>query len=42
MEVSTTVWSVTIGVTVAVLLFDVLIVGRRPHEPSMKECTVYI
>jgi len=41
-EVSTTVWTLTIGVTIAVLLFDVLIVGRRPHEPSMKECTVYI
>ncbi|MDQ3591751.1 MAG: TerC family protein [Actinomycetota bacterium] len=42
MEISATVWSLTIGVTIAVLLFDVLIVGRRPHEPSMKECTVYI
>ncbi len=42
MEVSTTVWSVTIGVTVAVLLFDVLIVGRRPHEPSFFYFTVYI
>ncbi len=42
MEVSTTAWSITIGVTVAVLLFDVLIVGRRPHEPSMTECTIAI
>jgi len=41
-DVSTTAWWVTIGTTVAVLIFDVLIVGRRPHEPSMKECTLYI
>jgi tellurite resistance protein TerC len=41
-DVSTTAWWVTIGVTLAVLIFDVLIVGRRPHEPSMKECTLYI
>ncbi len=42
MDVSTTAWWVTIGVTLTVLLFDVLIVARRPHEPSMKECTAYI
>jgi tellurite resistance protein TerC len=30
-------WWTTIGVTTAILLFDVLIVGRRPHEPSRKE-----
>ncbi len=42
MDVSTTAWWVTIGATVAVLLFDVLIIGRRPHEPSMRESTIYI
>ena len=42
MDVSNIAWYATIGVTIAVLLFDVLVVGRRPHEPSMKECTVYI
>ncbi len=31
------VWWVTVGVTIAVLLFDVVIVGRRPHEPSCRE-----
>ena len=40
MDVSALEWSITVGVTVAVLLFDVLIVARRPHEPTMRECTV--
>jgi len=30
-------WFVTIGVTTAVLLFDILWIGRRPHEPSKRE-----
>jgi tellurite resistance protein TerC len=42
MDVSTTAWWITIVVTIAVLTFDVVIVGRRPHEPSMKECGLYI
>ncbi|WP_193609630.1 TerC/Alx family metal homeostasis membrane protein [Nocardioides lijunqiniae] len=46
MEVSTLEWTITIGVTVAVLLFDVIVIARDPHEPTMKECaialTVYI
>jgi len=42
MSVSQTEWIVTIAVTVAVLLFDVVIVARRPHEPTMKECAVYL
>ena len=31
------VWYITIGVTLAVLIFDVFIIGRRPHTPSTKE-----
>jgi tellurite resistance protein TerC len=31
------VWYVTVAALVAFLVFDVFIVGRRPHEPSMKE-----
>jgi tellurite resistance protein TerC len=31
-------WAITIGVTVAVLLFDVIVIGRHPHEPSVREC----
>jgi tellurite resistance protein TerC len=45
-EVSTLEWAITIGVTVAVLLFDVVVIARDPHEPTMRECavalTVYI
>jgi len=37
-EVTTLEWSITIAVTVAVLLFDVFVIARDPHEPSMKEC----
>ena len=42
MDVSPLEWGITAGVTIAVLLFDVLIVARRPHEPSMRECTAYL
>jgi Membrane protein TerC, possibly involved in tellurium resistance len=31
------VWILTLGVTVVLLLIDVLIIGRRPHVPSMAE-----
>ena len=31
------VWAVTIAVTVGILLVDLLVIGRRPHEPSMRE-----
>jgi tellurite resistance protein TerC len=41
-DVSSTVWWVTGLLTVGFLLVDVLIIGRRPHEPSMKECAVYL
>jgi tellurite resistance protein TerC len=34
------VWWTTIIVTSAILLFDVVIIGRRPHEPTGKELTV--
>ncbi|MCG5431472.1 TerC family protein [Mycobacterium sp. MYCO198283] len=40
MNVSNLEWAVTIGVTIAVLLFDVVAIARRPHEPSMKECAI--
>jgi tellurite resistance protein TerC len=39
-EISGLEWAVTIGVTVAVLLFDVIVIARDPHEPSLKECAV--
>ncbi|GAB3654395.1 TerC family protein [Nocardioides korecus] len=40
MDVSPLVWWLTIGVTTAILLFDILVIGRRPHEPSKKEVSV--
>ena len=40
MDVSTLEWTITIGVTVAVLLFDVVVIARHPHEPSMRECVI--
>jgi len=40
MDVPTWLWWTTIVVTSAILLFDVVVIGRRPHEPSMKEVSV--
>ena len=40
MHVSPLVWWLTIGITSAVLLIDVLVIGRRPHEPSRREVGV--
>ncbi|MBB3749312.1 tellurite resistance protein TerC [Mycolicibacterium sp. BK634] len=42
MNVSPLEWFITIGVTVAVLLFDIIVVARRPHEPTMRECGIYL
>ena len=39
---SPTIWLVTIVVTVGVLLVDLVIIGRRPHEPSMKEVSTHL
>jgi tellurite resistance protein TerC len=36
-DVPTWLWSTTIVVTVGFLLVDVLVIGRRPHEPSTRE-----
>jgi tellurite resistance protein TerC len=40
MDVSALEWSITIAVTIAVLTFDVVVIARNPHEPSMRECTI--
>ncbi len=40
MHVSHLEWLLTLGVTVAVLLFDVFVIGRRPHEPTARECAI--
>ena len=39
---SPTIWIITVVVTVGVLLVDLLIIGRRPHEPSMKEVSTHL
>ncbi len=42
MHVTQLEWIVTLGVTIAVLLFDVIVIGRRPHEPSRRETATYL
>jgi tellurite resistance protein TerC len=37
MHVTPLAWWITILVTLAILLFDVFVIGRRPHEPSRRE-----
>ena len=40
MDVPQWVWWTTIIVTMSVLLFDLIVIGRRPHEPTTKEVSV--
>ncbi len=40
MDVSPLVWWITLGLTSALLIFDVVVIGRRPHEPSRREVTI--
>jgi tellurite resistance protein TerC len=42
MHVHLYAWIITVGVMVTILAIDVLIIGRRPHEPSMKEAGIFI
>jgi tellurite resistance protein TerC len=42
MDVHLYAWIITVGVMVLILAFDVLIIGRRPHEPSTKEAVTWI
>jgi tellurite resistance protein TerC len=37
MDVHLYTWLITVVVMIAILTVDVFIIGRRPHEPSMKE-----
>jgi len=37
MNVHLYAWIITVGLMVLILAFDLLIIGRRPHEPSMRE-----
>ena len=40
MEISSIEWTITIIATCAVLLFDVIVIARDPHEPSFRECAI--
>ena len=42
MDVSMSVWAVTLVVLLAVLALDFLIVARNPHEPSLREATLWV
>jgi tellurite resistance protein TerC len=42
MDVSLTVWVVTLVVTLTVLSMDFFIVARNPHEPSLREATLWV
>ena len=42
MHVTSTAWLITIAVMTVVLAADVFVIGRRPHEPSMKEAGLAI
>jgi tellurite resistance protein TerC len=35
-------WVITVVVMITILAIDVLVIGRRPHEPSMKEAGSFI
>jgi tellurite resistance protein TerC len=40
MHVTQLEWIITLAVTIAVLLFDVVVIGRRAHEPSKRELVI--
>ena len=42
MNVPTWLWVASITLLVGLLAFDVFVIGRRPHEPSMRECAIAI
>ncbi|MDQ1616007.1 MAG: tellurite resistance protein TerC [Actinomycetota bacterium] len=42
MDVPHWLWLASVGLLVGLLAVDVLVIGRRPHEPSLRECSVGI
>ena len=42
MNVPTWLWIASIALLVGLLAVDVFIIGRRPHEPTMRECAIAI
>jgi tellurite resistance protein TerC len=41
-HVSLLIWAITLVGLIAVLVADLLIIGRRPHEPSMREAAAWV
>jgi tellurite resistance protein TerC len=41
-EVAGWLWTVTLVGLSAIVLFDLVLVSRRPHEPSIRECTLWV
>ncbi|GGO84313.1 integral membrane protein TerC (tellurium resistance) [Nocardioides phosphati] len=39
---SPTVWLVTLLVTLGIIVVDILVIGRRPHEPSLREASRHL
>jgi tellurite resistance protein TerC len=42
MNVSGLVWTLTLVILTVILVADLLVIGRRPHEPSMRESTSWV
>jgi tellurite resistance protein TerC len=42
MHVSVLAWAVTLVTLVVIFAVDLLIIGRRPHEPSMRETAIWV
>ncbi|WP_432947921.1 TerC family protein [Kribbella sp. CA-253562] len=42
MTVSLSAWIITIAALLALLVLDFLIVARKPHEPSLREATLWV
>ncbi len=42
LDVSGLVWAITLVALTAVLLVDLFIIGRRPHEPSVRESSLWV
>ncbi|MBF9134024.1 TerC family protein [Plantactinospora sp. S1510] len=42
MNVSAWVWAISLVVLMAVLILDLIVIGRRPHEPSLRESGLWV
>jgi tellurite resistance protein TerC len=42
MNVSLWTWAATLVAVLAILAVDLLVIGRRPHEPSIRESTMWV